>query len=160
FDLFDLKIVKESRNPLGMPQFQRSFPECRPSNAMTLLDSHTLKEDYVAYSCRIKRNFFGYLMSPKENTPFVVTIDGPAGSGKSTVSAILARKLNLTFLTTGSFYRGLAVLCSRKNVDISDSRKVAEMTTYRGFEVKANAEGTKVFIDREEVTEDLLQSEE
>jgi cytidylate kinase len=43
--------------------------------------------------------------------PLVVTLDGPAGSGKSSVARALAQRLGLEFLDTGAMYRGLAVLC-------------------------------------------------
>ena len=43
----------------------------------------------------------------------IVAIDGPAGSGKSTVAKMLADKLNLIFMNTGSFYRALALAILR-----------------------------------------------
>jgi CMP/dCMP kinase len=86
---------------------------------------------------------------------FVLTIDGPAGSGKSTVSGMLAERLSLNFLTTGAFYRGLAFLCSKKSVDIKNPSAVAKWADYEGFRVEAQVRGTKVFIDGEDVTEEL-----
>ena len=49
------------------------------------------------------------------NVP-VVAVDGPAGSGKSTVAALLARKLGYHVLISGSLYRAAALLCLRKNI--------------------------------------------
>ena len=86
---------------------------------------------------------------------FVITIDGPAGSGKSTVSAMLAKRLNLVFLTTGAFYRGLAYLCQLKNSDISNAKTVADLSSYEAFKVEADVNGTRVFIDKKNVTEEL-----
>ena len=86
---------------------------------------------------------------------FVITIDGPAGSGKSTVSAMLAKRLNLVFLTTGAFYRGLAYLCQLKNSDISNAKNVADLSSYEAFKVEADVNGTRVFIDKKNVTEEL-----
>jgi cytidylate kinase len=86
---------------------------------------------------------------------FIITIDGPAGSGKSTVSSLLAQRLNLNFLTTGAFYRGLAFLCRKKTVEIKDSDVVASLATYEKFKVFASIEGTKVFIDDEDITHEL-----
>jgi cytidylate kinase len=86
---------------------------------------------------------------------FVITIDGPAGSGKSTVSLELARRLKLVFLTTGAFYRGLAYLCQAKSIDISVAATVAGLSAYADFNVIADIEGTRVFIDGANVTDEL-----
>ena len=47
----------------------------------------------------------------------IVTLDGPAGSGKSTVARLLAKRLDLEFLDTGAMYRGLTALCLDHGVD-------------------------------------------
>jgi cytidylate kinase len=49
--------------------------------------------------------------------PLVITLDGPAGSGKSTVARELARRLGLEFLDTGAMYRGLTALCLDRGID-------------------------------------------
>lgn len=56
----------------------------------------------------------------------VIAIDGPAGTGKSTVASIIAKKLNITFLNSGSFYRGLTLALLEANQDLSDSTKIIE----------------------------------
>lgn len=57
-----------------------------------------------------------------ENKPgvqeaLVITLDGPAGSGKSTVARKLAHRLGVDFLDTGAMYRGLAALCLDEGID-------------------------------------------
>ena len=47
----------------------------------------------------------------------IITIDGPAGSGKSTVAQLLAKRMGLRFLDTGAMYRGLAVCCLDNRID-------------------------------------------
>lgn len=49
-----------------------------------------------------------------------VAIDGPAGSGKSTVARALAERLGLTYLDTGAMYRSVAAECLREGVDVHD----------------------------------------
>jgi cytidylate kinase len=98
-------------------------------------------------------------MKQKSGGTFVITIDGPAGSGKSTVSGKLARRLNMTFLTTGAFYRGLAVLCKLKNIDIDNEVLVASLAHYEGFKVAADMHGTQVFVDDQNVTDQLNNDE-
>lgn len=56
----------------------------------------------------------------------VIAIDGPAGTGKSTVAGIIAKRLNITFLNSGSFYRGLTLAILEAGVDISDKNAVIE----------------------------------
>src|ERR1700704_3687086 len=58
----------------------------------------------------------------------VIGIDGPAGSGKSTVSRRLAERLQLAYLDTGAMYRAVAFAALRRNVDPDDDDKVAALT--------------------------------
>ena len=57
----------------------------------------------------------------------VVAIDGPAGCGKSTVAKIIADRLNITFLNSGSFYRGITLSLLRSGQDISDHEAVIQL---------------------------------
>lgn len=56
----------------------------------------------------------------------VIAIDGPAGTGKSTVASIIAKRLNITFLNSGSFYRALTLSLLESNIDLSSTEKVIE----------------------------------
>lgn len=87
--------------------------------------------------------------------PFVITIDGPAGSGKSTVSALVSKRLHFQFLTTGAFYRGLALLSIKEETEDPDT--LVQFATSPRFIVKANENGTEVFIDKEDVTYKLSE---
>lgn len=55
--------------------------------------------------------------SAEADRRLVVTMDGPAGSGKSSVARELARRLGVAFLDTGAMYRGLAAWCLEKGID-------------------------------------------
>lgn len=55
----------------------------------------------------------------------VIAIDGPAGSGKSTVARALAERLGLAYLDTGAMYRGVAFAALRRGVDPEDTEAVA-----------------------------------
>ena len=57
----------------------------------------------------------------------VIAIDGPAGSGKSTVAKAVAARLGLPYLDTGAMYRSVAFACLRRSVDPSDVAKVADV---------------------------------
>ncbi len=55
-----------------------------------------------------------------------IAIDGPAGSGKSTIAKILAKKLGYNYLDTGAMYRGVAYFFISKGISVNDRRKVLE----------------------------------
>lgn len=65
----------------------------------------------------------------------VIAIDGPAGSGKSTVSRRLAERLELKYLDTGAMYRAVAFATLRRNIDPDDDDKVAALTRDLALEV-------------------------
>jgi len=61
------------------------------------------------------------------NRAMIVAIDGPAGSGKSTVALELARRLGFVHLDTGAMYRALTWLAARDNVDLEDGEALARL---------------------------------
>ena len=64
----------------------------------------------------------------------IVTIDGPAASGKSTVARLLAEKLNATFLDTGAMYRAATVAVMRAGVDLTSGHLVLDVLNNTQFE--------------------------
>ena len=83
----------------------------------------------------------------------VITIDGPAGVGKSTVSRMVARTLSATFLDTGAMYRALTLAAIRKNVDLQDVEKVLGVLEASEFEFVSTEDTMTVSIDGEDFTE-------
>ncbi len=73
------------------------------------------------------------------NRAMIVAIDGPAGSGKSTVALELARRLGFTHLDTGAMYRALTWLAAREGVDLEDGSELARLA--RENPVSFSAEG-------------------
>jgi cytidylate kinase len=61
--------------------------------------------------------------------PRVIAIDGPAGSGKSTVARAVADRLGLAYLDTGAMYRSVAFAALRRDVDPADTEAVADLVT-------------------------------
>lgn len=82
--------------------------------------------------------------------PLVVAIDGPAGSGKSTVARAVADRLGLEVLDTGSMYRAVTALALRAGVDPADPDKVTILATESHLEV-----GDRVSVDGVDLTDDL-----
>lgn len=70
----------------------------------------------------------------------VIAIDGPAGSGKSTVARALAARLGLRYLDTGAMYRSVAFSVLRRGLDPADAEPVARVA--REFELKMDEDGT------------------
>jgi len=72
----------------------------------------------------------------------VIAIDGPAGSGKSTVARRLAERLDLQYLDTGAMYRAVTFAALRRNLDPADAEPVAELA--RNLELSVTLEGVRV----------------
>ncbi|MDQ3086539.1 MAG: (d)CMP kinase [Actinomycetota bacterium] len=86
----------------------------------------------------------------------IVAIDGPAGSGKSTVAFELARRLGFVHLDTGAMYRALTWLAARDGVDVEDGAALARLA--RENPVSFSAEG-RVEIAGEDVSSNIRAGE-
>jgi len=86
----------------------------------------------------------------------IVAIDGPAGSGKSTVARALARRLGFRYLDTGAMYRGLTWLALREGIDPEDEAGLVRLA--RAHPVTFDAEGG-VGIDGEDVSTAIREAE-
>jgi cytidylate kinase len=85
----------------------------------------------------------------------VVTIDGPAGSGKSTTARLVAARLGYTYLDTGAMYRAMTVKALKSGIDPRDEAGLAELARRTEIDVETHPDGTRVFLDGEDVTNDL-----
>ncbi|MHC4568482.1 MAG: (d)CMP kinase, partial [Planctomycetota bacterium] len=74
----------------------------------------------------------------------IVTIDGPAASGKSTVARLLAEKLDASFLDTGAMYRAVTLAAMQAGVDLSDQQKLLDIAQTCDFKFSATARKTSV----------------
>jgi len=86
---------------------------------------------------------------------FVITIDGPAASGKSTVSRELAKRLGCPWVSTGAFYRGLAYAALRLEIDFDDVVALAELCKSSVWSVQMFADKTRVFFKNQDVTDSI-----
>jgi len=90
----------------------------------------------------------------------VITIDGPAGAGKSTVAKALARQLNFSYLDTGAMYRALTLKALRAAVPLEDEEALVGLARKTTIDLKGNpATGLKVLLDGEDVSEDIRSSD-
>ncbi|MGN0070474.1 MAG: (d)CMP kinase [Atopobiaceae bacterium] len=88
-----------------------------------------------------------------------IAIDGPAGSGKSTVAKALAKKRGLTYLDTGAMYRACALRAERQGVDFTDPSALAACAKEAKISFGPFAEKTQVFLDGEDVSDAIRTAE-
>lgn len=89
----------------------------------------------------------------------IVGIDGPSGSGKSSVSREVARRLALGYLDTGAMYRAAAWWCLAGDVDTSDAEAVAERVAALDWTISTDPDDQRLIIDSIDVTETIRGSE-
>ena len=86
---------------------------------------------------------------------FIITVDGPAGAGKSTVSKILAQQLSYIYLDTGALYRAVAYKFLVDNIAPDDEKALSELLKRMSISLK-NMNGTlNVLVNDENVTEKI-----
>jgi cytidylate kinase len=84
----------------------------------------------------------------------VIAIDGPAGSGKSTVARAVAERLRLPYLDTGAMYRAVAFAAMRRGIDPEDAAPVADLASHVHLEV-----GETVVVDGVDATIEIRSPE-
>lgn len=83
----------------------------------------------------------------------IIAVDGPAGSGKSTVARALATALSLRHVDTGAMYRALALKALRRGLDLDDAAAVARLLPDTSIELASD----RVLLDGEEVTGEIRE---
>jgi cytidylate kinase len=91
--------------------------------------------------------------------PFIVAIDGPAGAGKSTVSKVLARRLEFALVDTGAIYRCVALKARREGLAFDDDTKLEELLGRVRITFQVVGEDNHVFLDGEDVSGEIRTPE-
>jgi len=86
----------------------------------------------------------------------VIAIDGPAGSGKSTIARRLAERLGYIYIDTGAMYRAVGLWALRENVDLSDARRLEQFAL--GADIRLHSQG-RVNLGDEDVSEAIRAPE-
>lgn len=84
----------------------------------------------------------------------VIGIDGPAGSGKGTITKIVGEKLNLVNIDTGAMYRCLALACLRNNLTVEDEKEIIELA--KRIEIRFGEAG-EVLLNGEDVSRKIRE---
>ena len=74
----------------------------------------------------------------------IVTIDGPAGAGKSSAARELARRLGFRFLDTGAMYRAVTLAAKERGLDLADAERLAQLVG----EIRVDLDGDRVLLGR------------
>lgn len=90
---------------------------------------------------------------------FIVAIDGPAGSGKGSVTAELAKMFNLECIDTGAMYRCITLQVIRENVDLNDTEKLKELLNRIEIELVKENGNLVVKLNGEDVSKEIRENE-
>lgn len=89
--------------------------------------------------------------------PLLITIDGPAGAGKTTVSKLLAQRLGYRYLDTGALYRGVALAAEKEGVAHDDDVALAALCRRIKIELVEIDSVTRILLDHTDIT-DLIRT--
>jgi CMP/dCMP kinase len=89
----------------------------------------------------------------------IITIDGPAGTGKTTIARMLAERLKFAYFDTGAMYRALTYYLSKQQVELKDEEKLSTLLKNFQFEIREMGKEKRYFVFEKDVTE-LIRTEE
>ncbi|WP_347330213.1 (d)CMP kinase [Marinimicrobium locisalis] len=94
-------------------------------------------------------------MTPKEPLTPVITIDGPSGAGKGTLSRLVASRLGYHLLDSGALYRLTALAAMNERVDIDDPEAVAKIARHLNVAFEADGTETRVLLKDRDVSREI-----
>ncbi len=90
-----------------------------------------------------------------EEKKLIIAIDGPAGSGKSTVAKLLAKRLGYLYIDTGAMYRALTYKALQESLDLKDEKALVELARRTTIVLERKEEGLEVYVDNRKITEEI-----
>lgn len=128
---------------------EQSLPMCIRVmiTVKTELEKHDLKHIYLKGAKKLRPDIC--LQS------FNVAIDGPAGSGKSTVSKIIASELNFIYVDTGAMFRAITLHCLQKNINCNDEIAVTKELENINISLKFENGIQQIYLNKKNVTENI-----
>lgn len=85
----------------------------------------------------------------------IIAVDGPAGAGKSTISKLIAKKLNINYIDTGAMYRAVTYKCLSEGVDVKNEEAVIEVAKRTDIDFRDN----NIYLDSKIVNEEMRTRE-
>ena len=89
----------------------------------------------------------------------VIAIDGPAGSGKTTIAARLAKRLGYVNLESGAMYRALALKALEQQVSLDDGEALRQLAAGTAIELEPRGEGNRVLLDGRDVSQRIRDTD-
>ncbi len=89
----------------------------------------------------------------------VIAIDGPAGAGKSTLAAHLARRFGFLNLETGAMYRALALKAIERDLDFDEEAPLLDLATHTTIRLEPSREGNRVLLDNFDVSQRIRDAD-
>jgi CMP/dCMP kinase len=87
--------------------------------------------------------------------PYLIAIDGPAGSGKGTIAKLISKKLDLNYLDSGAIYRIIALAATRENLRSEQAQELVSLVK----KINMRFESEEIFLNEEVVTNEIRASE-
>lgn len=85
----------------------------------------------------------------------VITIDGPAGSGKSTIAKLLAEKLGVSYLDTGAMYRAITLTAMKAGFDLTDTEVMLAVISRNKFEFECKNDQMAARVNGTDITDKI-----
>lgn len=85
----------------------------------------------------------------------IIAVDGPAGAGKSTISKLIAKKLNINYIDTGAMYRAVTYKCLSEGIDVKNEEDVIEVAKRTDIDFRDN----NIYLDSKVVNEEIRTRE-
>lgn len=89
----------------------------------------------------------------------IITVDGPAGSGKSTISRLLAKKIHFLYLDTGAMYRAVALAANRDGIGYDDGRRLSSLCKSLDLSFKTDEDPPRLFLGEEDISQAIRSPE-
>ena len=93
------------------------------------------------------------------STVNVITIDGPAGSGKSTISRLLADKIGYAYLDTGAMYRAIALAVKRRGISLNDPKALRNLCETISLRFVADCNPPRLLMEDEDISDQIRNPE-
>lgn len=90
---------------------------------------------------------------------FVVAIDGPAGTGKGTITGLISKEMGLVNIDTGATYRCVALYAIRNNIKLEETQKIIDSLENIQIDMKNDNGEQKVFLNGEDVSKEIRTKE-
>ena len=90
-----------------------------------------------------------------QKIPYLIAIDGPAGSGKGTIAKLISKKLNLNYLDSGAIYRVIALNAIMNNISTDEVQKLISLVD----RINMKFEDEDIFLDNKVITDKIRTSE-